>query len=325
MYDFISIGEILIDFAPMTRDKSDHPVFEQNPGGAPANVACLLSKLGCKTAFIGKVGDDSFGICCKKTLEANGVNTDFLVLSNNYNTTITFVCLDENGDRNFSFYRDNTADINLNIDDLQNKDYTNARFFNFGSVSLSDEPSRTAVFTAVGNAKSAGCIISYDPNLRLNLWKNKDTAKEIILEGVKYSDILKLSEEEAEFLFGGTDCEKLCDVIDSTYHIPFIVITRAEKGCFAMINKKYYRSDAYKQKTVDTTGAGDSFLAGILYKLIESKKEIDQLKPEEIIDMLDFANAIGSLVTTKKGAIAALPSMQEILVCIKNAKRIQAD
>jgi len=325
MYDFVSIGEILIDFAPGNQDESEVPVFQQNPGGAPANVACVLSKLGCKTAFIGKVGEDSFGTCCKNALEANGVNTDFLIFSNRHNTTITFVCLDETGNRNFSFYRDNTADVSLKIDDLENKNYTNTKFFHFGSVSLSDEPSRTAVFTAVQQAKDAGCIISYDPNVRLNLWKDKEIAKQVILEGVKYADILKISEEEAEFLFGGTDCEKVCSMIDSAYNIPIVLITKAEKGCFAMINKKYYSSKGYKQKTVDTTGAGDSFLAGILYKLIVLKKEIGQLKPEEIVEMLNFSNAIGSLVVTKKGAIPAIPSMEEILNCMQSVERISID
>lgn len=321
MYDFVSIGEILIDFAPILQDESESPVFQQNPGGAPANVACVLSKLGCKTAFIGKVGNDSFGTCCKKALEANGVNTDFLIFSEKYNTTITFVCLDESGDRHFSFYRDNTADVNLSIDDLKDKNYTDAKFFHFGSVSLSDEPSRTAVFSAISRAKEDGCIITYDPNIRLNLWKDEKIAKEVILEGIKFADILKISEEEAEFLFGGNDFEKICKHIEDMYNIPFVVITRGEKGCFSMVNKKYYRSNAYKQKAVDTTGAGDSFFAGILYKLIVLKKEIAELEEEEIKDMLDFANAVGSLVTTKKGAIPAIPSMQEISYCMKNTCR----
>lgn len=325
MYDFVSIGEILIDFAPGNQDGLEFPVFQQNPGGAPANVACVLSKFGCKTAFIGKVGEDSFGTCCKNALKNNGVNTDFLVFSNEHNTTITFVCLDETGNRSFSFYRDNTADVSLRADDLENKNYTDTKFFHFGSVSLSEEPSRTAVFTAVKQAKDAGCIISYDPNVRLNLWKDKKVAKQVILEGIKYADILKISEEEAEFLFGGTDHEKICSEIYLTYDIPIILITKAEKGCFAMVNKQYYNSTGYKQKTVDTTGAGDSFLAGVLYKLIELKKEIGQLEAGEVEEMLDFSNAIGSLVVTKKGAIPAIPSLEEIVDCMKNGERISID
>ncbi|MHC1684708.1 MAG: carbohydrate kinase [Clostridiaceae bacterium] len=321
MYDFVSIGEILIDFSPCKQEGSEYPVFQQNPGGAPANVACVLSKLGCKPAFIGKVGNDSFGNCCKNALEENGVSTEFMISSNEYNTTITFVNLDETGNREFSFYRDNTADVNLNVNDLQDMKYTDTRFFHFGSVSLSDEPSRTAVFTTVKKAKEAGCIISYDPNVRLNLWKDKELAKQVISQGIKYTDILKISEEEAEFLFEETDCEKVCEVINANYDIPIVLITKAEKGCFAMINKKYYLSLGYKQNTVDTTGAGDSFLGGILYKLITLKKDISLLSENEIFDMLNFANAIGSLVVTKKGAIPAIPTMEVILDCIRIGER----
>ena len=322
MYDFISIGEILIDFSPVAQDASGLTVFQQNPGGAPANVACVLSKLGCSTAFIGKVGKDSFGSCCKKALDDLGVNTDFLIFSSSHNTTITFVCLDDMGDRKFSFYRDNTADVNLSINDLKNKAYLDTKFFHFGSVSLTVEPSRTAVFTAVSKAKKEGCIISYDPNLRMNLWKDEKTAKQVILEGVKFADILKISEDEAEFLFGGTDFKKICSLIFETYHIPLIVITLGDKGCFARVNNKFYHCDAYKQKTIDTTGAGDSFLAGIIYNLIILKKGIKELSTNEIEHMLDFACAIGALVTTKKGAIPALPALEEIYACMENSIRI---
>ena len=321
MYDFVSIGEILIDFAPVSKEGFQLPLFQQNPGGAPANVACALSKLGLKTAFIGKVGEDAFGYCCKEALEANGVNTDFLIFSKENNTTITFVCLDENGDRKFTFYRDNTADISLNANDLKDKNFTETRFFHFGSVSMSEELSRTATFEAVKKAKADGCIISYDPNIRLNIWKDKSLTKEIILEGIKYTHILKLSEEEAMFLFEGTSLEEICREIESNYHIPLIVITEAEKGCFAMVNGSFYRSKGYKQEAIDTTGAGDSFLAGILYKLIELNKEFVELTSEDILDMLDFSNAIGSLVVTKKGAIPAIPSMTEIAACVKDDNR----
>lgn len=320
MMDLISIGEMLIDFSPIEQVEKNIPTFQQNPGGAPANVACVLSKLGCKAGFIGKVGQDPFGVFCKKTLETNGVDTSLLILSKEYPTTLAFVCLGDDGDREFSFYRNNTADINLRFDDFKEKNFTDTKFFHFGSVSLTNEPSKTAVLESVKAAKEAGCIISYDPNLRLPLWKSSQEAKEAIFEGFKYADILKISDEEAEFLFNETDCEKVCELIDSTYNIPLIMITRAEKGCIARINRKNYKSDGYRCKVVDTTGAGDSFLAGIIYNLILNNKKITELQSSEIESMLNFANALGSLVTRKKGAIPAIPTKDEILQCVNGDK-----
>jgi len=318
MMDLISIGEMLIDFSPIEQVEKNIPAFQQNPGGAPANVACVLSKLGCKSGFIGKVGQDPFGVFCKKTLETNGVDTSLLILSKEYPTTLAFVCLSDDGNREFSFYRNNTADINLNFEELEGKKFTDTKFFHFGSVALTNEPSKTAVLECVKAAKEAGCIISYDPNLRLPLWKSAQEAKEVIFEGFKFTDILKISDEEAEFLFKETNCEKVCELIDSTYNIPIIMITRAEKGCIARINGKNYKSDGYRCKVVDTTGAGDSFLAGIIYNLILNNKKIIELQSSEIEYMLDFANALGSLVTRKKGAIPAIPTKNEILQCMSS-------
>lgn len=314
MFDFISIGEILIDFAPYG-DKSAR-AFQQNPGGAPANVAAVLSKLGCQTAFVGKIGNDPFGQSCKEALETVHVCTDYMPVSDEHPTTLAFVCLDEHGNREFSFYRDNTADVNLNEDDITKIADLKTTFFHFGSVSLTAEPSKTAVINAVKQAKANGALISYDPNLRLPLWKSPQQAKEVILSTLHYADILKISEEEAEFLFGLTDCEEACKLISETYDIDFVIITRGAKGCLAMVQDKVYPSYAYDLKTIDTTGAGDSFLAGVLYHLIHSQKGIDDMTADEINEMFDFANATGSLVTTKKGAIPAVPSLEEIKKCM---------
>lgn len=315
MFDFVSIGEILIDFTP----NNELYTFKQNTGGAPANVASVLAKLGCNTAFVGKVGDDIFGRDCKKVLSSTGVNTNYLILSNQYPTTLAFVCLNEDGNRDFAFYRNNTADINLTEDDINSSCYTDTKYFHFGSVSLTSEPSKTTVLNTVKKAKENGCIISYDPNLRLALWKSKSDAKETILNTLKYADILKLSEEEAEFLFDEKDCKKVCQMIYQKYNLPIIAITLADKGCYTLINGKVYASKAYKLNTIDTTGAGDAFWAGILYNLIKFNKNLHQLQENEIKYMLDFANAIGSLVTTKKGAIPAIPELNEIIYCMENS------
>lgn len=320
MFDFMSIGEILIDFAPYGA-KEDR-TFQQNPGGAPANVAAVLSKLGCKTAFVGKVGNDPFGLSCKKALDDVNVSTEYMPVSDDYPTTLAFVCLDENGNREFSFYRDNTADVNLSRNDVANIKDVSSKIFHFGSVSLTAEPSKTSVLTAVKNAKETGSIISYDPNLRLPLWESPEKAREVILDTISYADILKISEEEAEFLWGETDCAKAAQMIYETYGIRFIIITRGPNGCYALVNGKEYISYAYDLKTVDTTGAGDSFLAGVLYQWITLGKPIEGLTEEELSYLFDFANAVGSLVTTKKGAIPAIPSMEEILNCMETAKKL---
>lgn len=318
MFDFISIGEILIDFAPTGEENT----FKANPGGAPANVACVLSKLGCNTAFVGKIGDDAFGRQCTYSLENINVNTDYLIMSEEAPTTLAFVCLDDNGNREFSFYRDNTADVSLTISDINKLIGVQSKYFHFGSVSLTKEPSKTAVLKAVENAKNSGAIISYDPNLRLALWKSKDEAKEVILGTLHFADIVKISEEEAEFLFGETDCAKVCDIIYKKYNTSVIILTRAAKGCNALINGKAYTSKAYNLITIDTTGAGDSFLAGMLYNLIQFNKNIENLTDQEIAYMLDFANATGSLVTTKKGAIPAIPTLNEIRECMRKEPRL---
>lgn len=323
MFDFISIGEILIDFAPYGA-KEDR-LFQQNPGGAPANVASVLSKLGLKTAFVGKVGKDAFGFSCKKALDDVGVSTEYMPLSEEYPTTLAFVNLDESGNRSFSFYRKNTADVNLSSEDIKPLAELDAKFFHFGSVSLTAEPSKTTVLEAVKQAKARGSIISYDPNLRLPLWDSAESAKQVILDTIGLADVLKISEEEAEFLFGEVDCKQAADIIEETYQIPFIIITRGPKGCFARVNGKDYHSYAYDLKTVDTTGAGDSFLAGVLYQWLQSGKQVSELTEEELNYFFDFANATGSLVTTKKGAIPAVPSLEQILECMEKEPKLVID
>ena len=282
----------------------------------------MLAKLGCKAAFIGKIGNDPFGQACKAALESVKVCTDYMPVSEHCPTTLAFVCLDENGNREFSFYRDNTADVNLNLDDIEGVRDVKSIFFHFGSVSLTAEPARTATLQAVVHAKKNGSIITYDPNLRLPLWKSAELAKQEILDAMKYADVLKISEEEALFLFGTDDCEQAAKIIAEQYQIPFIILTRGPKGCYAYVNGKGYQSYAYDLKTVDTTGAGDSFLAGVLYNWLSLNKTLEELTGDEIDHMFDFANATGSLVTTKKGAIPAIPSVEEILECMAKEPKL---
>lgn len=318
MLDFLSVGEILIDFAP----SGEADTYKANPGGAPANVACVLAKLGLSSAFSGKVGNDGFGRQCTAALKNAGVDTQYLFVSDSEPTTLAFVCLDEKGNRDFSFYRDRTADVCLNAADVERLKDCKPRIFHFGSVSLTQEPSRSAVLLAVENAKKSGALISYDPNLRLLLWKSPEEAKEAILQTLSYADILKISEEEALFLFGESDCAKVCRLIEARFGTKAVIITRAAKGAHAYIGGKDYISYAYDLKTIDTTGAGDSFLAGFLYCLLKQEKPLEALSDSVLDSALDFANAIGSLVTTKKGAIPAIPELEAVYRCMKDEKKL---
>lgn len=323
MFDFVSIGEMLIDFTPYKTEEG-LSLYQPNPGGAPANVASVVAKLGLNSAFVGKVGNDVFGLSCKEALQSAGVCTKHLVLTSDYPTTLAFVTLLPDGNREFSFYRNRlTADVSLSKHDISESAYKNTRVFHFGSVSLTQDPEKSAVLYAVEEAKKAGSLISYDPNLRLPLWKSTEEAKETILRTLHYADILKLSKEEVEFLFGKVEDHTICKELTEKYGIKLVLITKAANGCYAYCNGKDYHSYAYDLKTIDTTGAGDSFLAGIIYSLLHSGKDIESLSDNEINEMLDFANALGSLVTTKKGAIPAIPTIQEINRCMEmEQKRI---
>lgn len=319
MFDLVSMGEILIDFTPVQLP-GHNPCYEQQPGGAPANVACALAKFGRKTAFLGKVGMDQFGRFCQKALINAGVNTDGLLLSADYPTTLAFVHLDEGGDRTFSFYRHGMADVNVHFEEIPNGYLDDTRFFHFGSVSTTEEPARSATFACVRQAKQSGAVISYDPNLRPPLWESMQLARETILSALPLADILKMSIEEVEFLFGNIPPHKAALALCSQYGISLALISLGAKGCLAAVGGKLYTAPTYDVKTVDTTGCGDSFLAGVLHKLITYDTAPDNLLPEQVGSMLSFANALGSLVSTKRGAIPALPTEAEIESCIRSCK-----
>ena len=323
MIDVVSIGDVVIDFSPSGKGRMGNPLFEMNPGGAPANVACVMAKLGRKAAFIGKVGRDSFGYACKKALEDAGCDASHLVFSDKEHTTLAFVTLSPDGDRDFSFYRNHTtADVNLTIDDIPEEIYGDARFFHFGSVSQTQEPSRTTMTEAVKKARAAGAVVSYDPNLRERLWGDLGEAKEIILSSLPLCDMLKISGEEKDFLFGEMDEDLVGEKLNNEYGIPFAVITKGKEGCTAFVQGRRFDSPAYDVKTIDTTGAGDSFWAGIMLTLLEKDKRPEELTDGEMTEMLRFANALGSLVTTKRGAIAAIPERNEIDALIASGKTL---
>lgn len=322
MKDFVSIGEILVDCVPYQIPQISRPLYQMNPGGAPANVACVVAKLGYSSGFIGRVGDDVFGRDCTSTLAECGVDTSYIQVAEHEPTTLAFVCLDGNGNRSFSFYRNGTADVGLSREQLKSIDFPAARVFHFGSVALTAQPSRNAILYAVERAKQAGSIISYDPNLRLPLWTNPEEARREILSAAPFADVFKLSEEEGEFLFGETDPLKICRRVEAEFAPAMVVVTQAAQGCTCSIKGNVWSARAYDVNTIDTTGAGDCFFGGLLYCLLQSGKRPEQLTGEEVAYMLDFSNATGSLATAKKGAIPAIPTIAEIEECMADVHRI---
>ncbi|MED1205972.1 carbohydrate kinase family protein [Heyndrickxia acidicola] len=320
MLDVIALGEVLIDFTPAGKSETGEVRFEQNPGGAPANVLSLLAKLGKSTAFIGKVGDDQFGHYLHNTLRESGMNTKGLVFSKDTRTTLAFVHLDDQGDRSFSFYRSPGADMMLRENEVDFELISNARVFHFGSISMTHEPAASATLKAAAHAKEHGVLISYDPNLRENLWDDLTHAKERMEQGLFFADVVKISEEELEFISGTKDLEKGSSYLSDRFDIPLILVTLGSKGCFYRHGSETGCRSGYHVKAVDTTGAGDAFLGGMLYQILEKGVPLSGLDLEDMDQMVSFANAVGALVTTKKGAIPAMPTIEEVLVLEKNTK-----
>lgn len=311
MYDVVALGELLIDFV---RDDKISSGFEfvGNPGGAPANVVTALAKMGRKTSFIGKVGNDQFGVFLDNTLNNYNVDTNGLVISTDVNTTLAFVHLNEHGDRSFTFYRNPGADATLSEDEIQFELIKKAKIFHFGSLSMTNEVIRQATMKAVEYARRHGSLISYDPNLRLALWEEPTLAKRVISSAIPYVDIMKISEEELEFLTGEADLEIGTQRIYDDNHLKLILVTLGEKGCYYRYGHQSGYVPAISVQTVDTTGAGDAFVAGFLHKVIDWRDELLSLSSSNLEEMIRFANVVAALSTTKKGGIPSMPSLDEI-------------
>lgn len=311
MYDVIALGELLIDFTPKTVE-GENDYFQKNAGGAPANVLAALSKQGKNTMFIGKVGNDSFGTYLADVLLANGISTEGLVFSDMENTTLAFVELDNKGDRNFTFYRKPGADMMLSENEINYDLFNGAKIFHCGSISSTHEPSRQATLTALAHAKENGLLISFDPNLRLPLWPNTDSAKEMISSLIPYADILKISEEELVFLTGTDDLAEGARQIYEKYRTSLICITLGDKGCFYRAGAKSGFVNAFNVHTVDTTGAGDAFLGGVLNGILEESTPLQELSDTQLAAIIKLGNAMGSLATTKRGGIPSMPTREAV-------------
>lgn len=310
--DVTALGELLIDFIQNGESAQGNPLFEANPGGAPCNVLAMLTKLGHTTSFIGKVGNDSFGEQLKSAITDVGINSDYLYMDDEIHTTLALVHTLSDGDRDFSFYRNPGADMMLTEDEIPEKLIRNSKIFHFGTLSMTHEGVRKATKKAVSIAKDAGVIISFDPNLRPPLWKTLDEAREQVLYGLGQCDILKISDNEIQWLSGKTDYTQGVEWINEQFNIPLILVSMGKEG-----SRAYYKGDmveaaAFVQKnTIETTGAGDTFCGCILHYILEHG--LDALKKEDLKEMLTFANSAASLVTTKKGALRVMPSREEIL------------
>ena len=326
----VSLGEILIDFTPSGQGfdvETGNPCYVQNPGGAPANVLSCFVKLGGKASFIGAVGNDSFGVFLKESLVKSSVNAENLVFKDGADTTLAFVTLSPSGDRSFSFYRRPGADTCISPEDVPSSVVENCSVFHFGSLSMTCDPSRSATFSAVRRASASGALISFDPNWRPSLWCSTGAAVEAMRAGLLYADLLKVSEEEASLITGEKDREKAGYVL--LEKIPLVVITLGPEGCLFFHKNGSQLVPTFDIPAADTTGAGDSFWGAFLFFLLErkinavppSKGEarkkffldmVENLSCEELVSLCRYANASGSICASRKGAIPALPSRDEI-------------
>lgn len=319
IFDVTALGELLIDFTENGESSQGNPMMEANPGGAPCNVLAMLEKLGKKTAFIGKVGADMFGDQLKKAVEEVGIDTRNLIMDKKHHTTLAFVHTYPDGDRDFSFYRDPGADMMLTKEEVQKELIQSSRIFHFGTLSSTHEGVREATRHAIELAKEAGCIITFDPNLRPPLWNSLEDARREIEYGMTKCDVLKISDNEVEFLFDTTDYDKGAALIREKYNIPLVLITMGKDGSRAYYKDMRVEAAPFLQEnTIETTGAGDTFCASSLNYVLEHG--LEDLTEENLKELLTFANAAASLITTRKGALRVMPSKEEVLDFIASRK-----
>lgn len=317
----ICLGELLIDFVALENGPLDQVTgFLKKPGGAPANVAIALQRLGLDCGFISQVGQDPFGQYLVKVVSDEGVDTSQIKKTKKARTGLAFVSLKDNGDRDFSFYRDPSADMLLSQRDIKPSYFSNCRYFHFGSISLICEFSRKATYQAIEYAQNNKALISYDPNLRMSLWDSAREAKKRILEGLKWATLVKVSQEELHFLIGNSDPQKGIEFFRKQGK-KLILLTYAEKGAWIATTTQQAFMSSFDLAVVDTTGAGDAFIGAVLSQLSRKKiyeHNLESLRAQDLQEILLFAHAAGGLTTTSKGAIPSLPSYKEVKKFLKN-------
>ena len=314
-YDIVALGESLLDFVTHKSQNAKTIEMTGNAGGAPANMLAAAAKLGRKTAYITRVGTDPFGEFFIDCIADTGVDVSGIVRGAEP-TTLAMVALDKHGDRSFRFYRAETADVMLREDEVNMEIATSCRVFHFGTLSMAVEPAYTATMGAAKKAAEAGAAISFDPNYRPGLWKDEKSAVAAMEEGLALADYLKVSEEEATMLTREKDPEKAALKLMTQYSLEFVAVTLGPRGCVGLSPKARVKMPTYDLPTIDTTGAGDAFWGAALHRLLAYRGS-GGLEEKSLAELLKFANAAGSLVTTKHGGIPALPGEAEILRCVE--------
>ena len=317
--DVTALGELLIDFTQNGLSDQGNPMFEANPGGAPCNVLAMLSKLGHETAFIGKVGNDFFGRQLKETVNEAGIDTSYLIMDDHVHTTLALVSNTPDGDRDFSFYRDPGADMMLNADEISEEAIINSKVFHFGTLSMTHENVRNATKKALKIAKDAGVLITFDPNIREPLWLDLETAREQVLYGLGFCDILKISDNEIVWLTGKEDYSEGVRWIRDRFDIPLILVSMGREGSRAYLKDMMIEKEAFLQDdTIDTTGAGDTFFGCVIHYVLEH--DLNEMTDKMLSEMLTFANAAASIITTKRGALRVMPKEAEIIKLISEER-----
>ena len=317
-FDVVALGELLIDFTENGRSGQGNALFEANPGGAPCNVLAMLGKLGRKCAFVGKVGDDMFGHQLRAVAQEAGICVDALRMDRDVRTTLAFVKTAENGDRDFSFYRNPGADMMLTEDELPLDMLRSTRIFHFGTLSMTHEAVRKATVKAVETAREAGAVISFDPNLRPPLWDSLEAAREQIEWGLAHADVVKIADNEITFMTGENDLERAAEILKARFPaIRLLNVTEGPDGsCSYCCGHRVFVPAFRLGGTIETTGAGDTFCACVLHDVLENG--LEERSAESLEHMLRFANAAAYLVTTRKGAIRSMPEKAQVLNLLKS-------
>ena len=314
--DVVALGELLIDFTCVSADGEGYPTMAAHPGGAPANFLAALAKFGAETALLGKVGNDAFGKLLVGTLQKAGISTKGLVMAEDVFTTLAFVTLDESGDREFSFARKPGADTCVTFEELELSLIREAKVFHFGTLSLTDEPAKSATQKAVAYAKEAGKLITFDPNLRKPLWKSLEEAKEQMLWGMQQADVVKISDEEVEFLFGLGAEEGAAHILEN-FGVKLVFVTCGAEGCFFRNQRVSGKVESLPGiRVADTTGAGDIFGGSAVWKLLQLGKKPEELEEAQLRDTVRFACAAAGLSTTRSGGISSVPEYNDVLRAI---------
>lgn len=316
MIDVIALGELLIDFATQSTDSDGYPTMVAHPGGAPANFLAALSKFGAKTALLGKVGSDTFGKLLLGTLGKAGIDTRGMVVTDDVFTTLAFVTFDEHGDRAFAFSRKPGADTCLRFDEIDLSLIDEVKVFHFGTLSLTDEPARSATQKCVDYAKSRGKLITYDPNLRKPLWSDLEEAKQQLLWGLSQADVVKISDEEVEFLFG-LGVQEGAEHILENYSVKLVFVTCGAAGCYFKNEIACGHVPGLSGiKTIDTTGAGDIFGGSAVWKLLQSGKAPEELNETDLREIVTFACTSAGLSTTRSGGISSVPDYESVIAIV---------